>query len=550
MIATSKNSILFPITIFLVAFAVIPLARMHGLELMPGDIGDARLNNYFLENIFLFFNGKSASLWHLGFLAPSPYVLGFSDNLFGSAPVYLAARALTGQPDTAFQIWFLVGYAANFAAAYYSLKRLNCSTIAASVGALIFAFTLPTTAQAGHAQLHYRFGVPLAALYLILFLEQRNVRYLVVSGLWTVWQFYCSIYIGFFSILLSASITASFVIVEMRADRTTLKKFPHDCWNGYRKLDARAKAFTIVGLVGAIAAMGLLLFPYWQVKRLYGVVRPWWEIASMLPQPQSYLLADQSWIWSKMSHLLPNLPVRHEHQMFVGLVSMLLVLAGLVFGNRPGNRRALLAGGMGIMMMVTLYVSHVSLWYFLHKMPMASAIRAMARLVEVLLFPAAYLAALAIDRLRDVSRSASWPILVGIVVLIIVESGATDMQVSPKKEWRDRLTRIEAIFPKALADDNIVFIAQREGSPNAHDIDVMWASLNHGVETLNGYTGALPPGFSYVYGTNCAEVSKRVHSYLKVIQHSDDQASFDKLMRRIVPIGFKGCDGRPVAPKG
>ena len=40
-----------PLIIFLLAFILIPIKQLGGFNLMPGDMGDARLNNYFLENI-------------------------------------------------------------------------------------------------------------------------------------------------------------------------------------------------------------------------------------------------------------------------------------------------------------------------------------------------------------------------------------------------------------------------------------------------------------------------------------------------------------------
>jgi hypothetical protein len=36
--------------VFFIAFLMGPVRQLQGLSLMPGDFGDARLNNYFLEN--------------------------------------------------------------------------------------------------------------------------------------------------------------------------------------------------------------------------------------------------------------------------------------------------------------------------------------------------------------------------------------------------------------------------------------------------------------------------------------------------------------------
>jgi hypothetical protein len=39
------------IFLFIAAFLLVPIAQSNFMAMMPGDLGDARLNNYFLENI-------------------------------------------------------------------------------------------------------------------------------------------------------------------------------------------------------------------------------------------------------------------------------------------------------------------------------------------------------------------------------------------------------------------------------------------------------------------------------------------------------------------
>ena len=187
-------------SMFLLTFFFVPMSQLNGFLLMPGDIGDARLNNYFLENIFKFFTGHVDSLWQMSFFNPFPYVIGFSDNHFGSAPVYLIVRVFGIEPDTSFQIWFLCGYLFNFAGAYFALRYLKGSVIASTIGALIFTFALPVSAHANHAQLHYRFALPLAITFFAIFLDSKQWRNLLIAHAWLVWQFYCGVYIGFFTL--------------------------------------------------------------------------------------------------------------------------------------------------------------------------------------------------------------------------------------------------------------------------------------------------------------------------------------------------------------
>jgi hypothetical protein len=533
-----------PAALFAVAFFLVPYAQLNGLELIPGDIGDARLNNYFLENVYQYVLGNAGSLWSPPFFYPFPYIIGFSDNHFGSAPVYVLFRLITEQPDTAFQLWFLFGYAANFFAAYYSLRSLKCSQLAATVGALIFAFALPTSAHAGHAQLHYRFGVPLAITLYIHFLDKKDFRILTAAGAWLVWQFYSGIYMGFFTLLMLFALSVIYLVHNRYAQSASLISSFREFSSNWRSQPGAVKLKIYVGLIILVVLMGVLFFPYLQVSHLYGAKRSWDEISTMLPRPQSYFLADRSYWWSSLSKIFTNIPMRHEHQMFMGAIPLLLALLGFMAGNREKNGAAftLLTGSLAFVILLTLYLGGFTLWYLFHYLPLASAIRAMSRVDQVLLFPVGYLAAVGIDHLRgseNLLKKFAWVV---ILPLLLMESSATRSPISAKKEWRDRLILKESSFPKHLPEDPILFFAQTNVPIYEDEIDAMWVSLNHDVKTLNGYSGLLPPNFAPLYGTDCSELPRRVHSYLSFIGQSNDREAYFDLIKRVVPVGFSGCD--------
>ena len=181
------------IVIFCVAFVFGPLRQLDFFANMPGDMIDPRLNNYFLENIYLFIVGKSSSLVHLSFFYPFPFVLGFSDNLFGACAPYIVSRFAGFTPEGAFQFWFICGFFINFIASYIAIRMFGPSSFSCAICALIFTFGLPTTAQMGHAQLQYRFGIPLTIAFFYRFLAVNDWRSFIISFFWLVWQFFCSI---------------------------------------------------------------------------------------------------------------------------------------------------------------------------------------------------------------------------------------------------------------------------------------------------------------------------------------------------------------------
>jgi hypothetical protein len=191
-----------------------PIWQLDFFRRMPGDLVDARLNLVFLENINAYLSGRASSLIDLSFFYPYPYISAFSDNLFGSAPGYLLARLCSLTPEDSFQFWFVLSYFINFTAACYSFRLLSQSRSASAIGAVLFTFGLPISAQVGHAQLQYRFGLALAITYFYLFLTQYKWRAFLLSCLWLVWQFFCSIYLGFFASLFMASLLIFFLLLD------------------------------------------------------------------------------------------------------------------------------------------------------------------------------------------------------------------------------------------------------------------------------------------------------------------------------------------------
>ena len=534
-----------PIAFLLLALIFLPIYRFGLITNMPGNMGDARLNNYFLENVYQFFYGHSDSLLHLSFFYPFPYVLGFSDNLFGSAPVYLLARLITGQSDTSYQIWFLIGYVANFSAAYYAFHRLGGSPLASSVGALVFTFALPTTAHAAHAQLHYRFGLPLTIVFFVEFLICKKWNSLVVAGVWLVWQFYSGIYMGFFSLLLLASMMVTYLGYEI----IRRKVKPRQLFNVFVKdwkLQTALKKITIIGeICFLLLMMNALFYPYWQVSHLYGFERQWSEIATMLPRPQSYFLADASYLWSASnSKIFSGIPMRHEHQMFIGVMPFILAVAGIYFCYRANDRQVctLMLGMSLVVIGLTLNINGLSLWYIIHQFPLASAIRVLTRLDQALLFPVAFFVVMTIDQLITWRAWGEKFIMLAVVPLLAIEFAATSMYTSSKEEWRQRLYEVEKVFPKKLPNEAIVFFAQVKGPFFADELDAMWVCLNHGVKTLNGYSGNYPSGCSVEYGRDCSELPKRVISYLAFSGKANNREAYLELIKRVVPIGFSVYD--------
>lgn len=538
----SLRRALLPGLVLIVALVALPLWQMEFFARVPGDIGDSRLNNYFLEHALQSLGGHWGTLWHPQFFYPFPYVLGFSDNLLGSLPVYALARVFTDQTDTAFGIWFVVGYMANYVSCFYVLRRFRFERVAAIFGALIFAFALPTSAHAGHVQLHYRFALPLAIFFLVDFLRSRRWWALVISAAWTVWQFYLSIYMGFFLLLLQVTVV---VVAYVMGPRRLIPPDTPGFKESWAATATRTKFQILLSLAACGASMALLFYPYWKVQSMYGFQRDWGSIKPMLPRPQSFVLSDVSRLWRRPdAAIFAGLDYRHEHQMFIGAIPLALALLGGV--KRVPREllapKVLMIGMLVIPLILTVSINDWSLWVLFHNIPLASAIRAVTRLDQALLFPLAFLAALGIQFLMSHGRRLISVVVGLIAILCVAEASFVDMPTSAKQEWRDRLSALEQIVDSDIGQDRILFVAQRGGPNFADELDAMWLALRAGLPTMNGYSGNIPNGFTLSFGADCRTIPDRVMWYLRFDHREDDIGMYRTIMSRLEPVGFTGCD--------
>lgn len=526
-----------PWLIFILAFGLGPLRTLEFLELMPDGEGDPRLNNYFLENIYLFLTGASDSLWHLGFYYPFPYVGGFSDNLFGASPIYLMARCLGGSPETAFQIWFLGAYPMNFASAYGVSRRWGLSRSASTICALVFSFSLPVTAFSGHAQLHYRFPVPWVIFGFHALLKQWEFPRLKLVAVGLALQFYLSIYIAFFLmlVLLSMGLWETRHLMALKAG-----VFPR-LWYSVRRAVLSLKPRQLGALLGVMALMGILLFPYLKVSQIYQAKRHYAEIEQLLPTVESYFFTQVSplWRWGMDPKALFSAP--WEHELFIGAIPMLLLLLGGFQSLRRG------AGSQSrCMLFVFIFLSFLSLklgsfslWRWVSPLPLASAIRGVTRIELVLLFPIGFLCGYAIDRIQGPMRGGMRAV---VLVLLILEAVWVAPPTSSKEGWQHRREAKAAQLPQGLASDAILFFSQPEDREVSYfdEIDAMWVALERGLKTMNGYSGLQPQGLSDRYGTQCAEVVRRMLIGLERSGNSTEEA-YLALMSRVQLMGFEGC---------
>jgi hypothetical protein len=521
-------------------------AITHGM--MPGDTVDARFNQYLLEHFYQWITGKSGSFWDAGFFYPFPHVVAFSDNHLGEGFIFAILRGLGFDPEDAFRGWYLGAFIADFAACAFTLRRLGYGYLATGAGAFLFTFGLPVTAQEAHAQLIYRFGVPLAALALIEFGAKERLRSLGALAFWTVWQFYCSIYVGYFLSLLLVALTVTIPIARNGLSVAALTHWPKCLGRAWKAATAQSRLFWTLIIVLLAGILGLLLARYAETSALYGFRRSPDEIESMLPRLASYLYSTNSLLWRFSWFHFRILPMAHEHAMFVGAAPFLAIAAALLLrrrGHTSADSHFLPAlGALLLMVASTLLIQRHSLYQLVETAPGVNAIRAVTRIIVVLLFPFAILLASGLESLMRV-RALAGTILAGVLVaLTVFESAFVGHYVTTKTAWQERLTALQAQLPQSLPSAPILMVGPSpEGYPEAVQLDAMLLAQRRGWQTLDGYSASPPPG--YDFNSDCSNAARNIVAGLNFIGRNTEDA-YQALAARTVRIGYDDCDAASI----
>jgi hypothetical protein len=303
------------------------LPAVGNFTMVPGDLGDARFNSVVLEHGFQWLTGQAAQLWSPSFFYPFEGVLGLSDNHFGSLWSYSLLRSFGLPREMAYLGWYLIGFLLNFVVCGWVLRIAKFSMLAVALGAFVFTFSLPVLHQEGHAQLAYRFAIPVACLCWLQALALRDKVSAAKTVFWCAVQFMCSIYLGVFLVYCLTALALAYLLLRL-FDRSCIFDEGSLAVVGGASFELsaqrrvcrspRAWLWYVAASVG-IALVFLLLRQYKIIAADYQLTRPIDDLRSLIPGLHSYLLADNSGLTSWVGSWVAHFPTRSEHQLFIGL---------------------------------------------------------------------------------------------------------------------------------------------------------------------------------------------------------------------------------------
>ena len=480
------------------------LPALGYFTMIPGDLGDARFNSVVLEHGYQWLNGQVGQFWSPSFFYPFERMLGLSDSHLGSGWVYGGLRFFGLSREMAYSGWYLAGFVLNFLACGVVLHQAKFSPLAAALGSFAFTFALPVLHQEGHAQLGYRFAIPVACFFWYQALAKRDWISAVQSIFWCSVQFMCSVYLGVFLVYCLLAIVLAFssvrvldgLRVQKNADSASLEIASHS-FNHHNHFYNWRRWFWCATATIGVALVFLLLRQYKNIATDYQFFRSLDDLRPLIPRPSSYLLGDNSELTRWLGSGIATFATRSEHQMFIGLG----IFCVAAMGAWATELARVFFATLLILIGLTLMVADQSLYLWLLKIPGFDAIRAVSRIILVMLFPVAVLVATGVDRLlwlKTLKRSMLRPLLtVGIVFVVTLESVYYVPHHSAVQTWLDRQRGLVSLIKMDLPKDAILFVTQRKDEPfYITELDAMIYAQDHYLTTLNGYSGNSPPGYA------------------------------------------------------
>ncbi|AZP11731.1 hypothetical protein [Undibacterium parvum] len=534
----------FALLFLILGFFAYGLPAVDYFTAVPGDIGDARFNSVILEHLFQWLTQKGTSLWSPTFFYPFRGVLAFSDNHFGSAFAYILFRSLGAGREVAFDSWFLVGISLNIICSYLVIKRLGLNGFSAAAGAFAFTFALPVLAQESHAQLTYRFAIPLAYYAFFEMLETKRLFPFWRVAFWTAVQFFCSIYLGIFLIYL---LIASFCGVFFWSRASNF--FQEMRVSIVREPIHKKIAFIAILAISTIA-VSYLLYRYQSISASYGFKRSPSEIMATLPRISSYFLADHSRLSSWIGGFVTDIPMRHEHQMFFGAGIWALSIYGAAVAWSKSEMKQLAKIALFtfvFMFLFTLNLGGISLYRAISYLPGLSAVRAVTRIALVMLMPISILVAIGTQQLWNKIdiKNMSAKLVFALIIIILLGAEVVTYKIynTSIAVWAAQQTALKNKLTMPLTADTILYVSGKSSDPSfVTELDGMILAQDMRHPTLNGYSGNAPP--NYLDPSPCTSFHNRINAYAKFQELP--LAAANVLAARVMVVALENCEHEPI----
>jgi hypothetical protein len=198
-----------------------------------------------------------------------------------------------------------------------------------------------------------------------------------------------------------------------------------------------------------------------------------------------------------------------------------------------------------ILIVATLSIHGYSIYRLFLFVPGVSSVRAVSRVVLVMLLPLGILVAIAME--YAISLRSNWIVkaisIFIFLLLLVVETVYYRPYSTHISKWHARQAQLKAEMPASFDKSDILFVTGKPGDyqDGVIELDAMILAQDLGLATLNGYSGNFPEGHVDPYP--CVSYKDRIASFFALNKNTELDA--DELDRRVKQISLFKC---PVEP--
>ena len=289
---------------------------------VPGDFGDSLLNMWILawgaEHVPQLLTGAIAwsDFWNANIFHPEPLTLALSEHLFGQTLQILPIYWLTGNIILCYNLLFISTFALSAFGTFLLVRDLTGNARAAFIAGLVYGFLPYRIASVPHLQVMSSQWMPFALFGLNRFVTNGSRKALAGGCAALVMQNYsCGYYLLYF-----APFVPLFVV--------------HRMWTLGQLRSVRTWAYLTAGAAGTFLLTIPFLLPYQQAQALFGIERPFSEVAQFSANVWSYVTASENVrLYGRILRFYPH----GEGETFLGFVPW--ILAVIAFGYVVANTK-------------------------------------------------------------------------------------------------------------------------------------------------------------------------------------------------------------------
>ncbi len=482
---------------------------------VPGDLGDSRLVNCILEHIYQWMCGYT-TLFSPSQFYPVQNTLVYCDNHFGTALLYAAFRIAGASVETAFQGWFLVIIAANTGALLYLLRRLDIHPLIAAPLAFLGTSSSALVFKSGHPQTMPFFAFIIALSFLLDFRRKGDAKSLGWAILWFGYQHACYFYHGYFALLIFGAFFVVFLLLSVR----------QEWWTQVSASIRRNWAWLVTSILLTSGLLIVLYYPYMRFAADAGT-RPMEELIVLAPNPGAWFSASRFSAWYSRQHFYKPNANTGENTFFAGWLIwfLLLIAVGFLFRRRRLAPEVRLAAELALATILLMAVittwhgteSNLYLWFAEHFRQIR-AFRAFGRIVYPLLAVEAVVAALLLNNLyREGSSRFLRGLAIAIAFAAAVETLSLGQLYYPKNVAQERASALIEMWKRAGFHDVLIFAPGYTNQPLPFiHMDCWYAALLLHKETVNGYSGNVPPQFAHFLGAPTGENAEALLTHYEI----------------------------------